>query len=342
MSNSSSDYTACVKRLLIDLQYRYEPPPSHDANYWDHFHRWIVYKLGPTSSFGEKHLAEIEHAAGSISERCYPYASTELQLLFAKMTALGILMDDSIQDEAMYSEIAQFSHKLFLGEPQENCLLALFHATLKELSCAFENNEVLRDMAVQIFSSQREMADTSYLNGLPPNFPRYLRVKSGTSEFYVAGIFKANKEQHLPFSKFIQAVPDAVFTIDVMNDILSFHKEELAGETYNFIYLRTRALSSAGKQGSGPAGEWTTDDTLHLLCEEVLEATRRVDGVLRLEECERKTRGEMVPEGSDGVDELDVEIAKQWRAWRDGYISWHLECRRYKLDFLLKTGVEDV
>ncbi|KAJ7642326.1 isoprenoid synthase domain-containing protein [Mycena polygramma] len=353
MSNPSADYTACVKRLLIDLQYRYEPPPSHDTNYWDQFHQWIVYSLGPTSSFGEKHMAEIEHAAGSISERCYPYASTELQLLFAKMTALGILMDDSIQDEAMYSEIAQFSHKLFLGEPQENCLLALFHATLKELSCAFENNEVLRDMAVvpwitfidgclmerQIFSSQREMANTSYLNGLPPNFPRYLRVKSGTSEFYVAGIFKATKEQNLPFSKFIQAVPDAVFTIDVMNDILSFHKEELAGETYNFIHLRTRALSCAGKRGSGPAGEWTPDDTLHLLCEEVLEATRRVDGVLRLEECERKTRGEIGPEASGGVDELDVEIAKQWRAWRDGYISWHLECRRYKLDFLLEGGV---
>jgi hypothetical protein len=52
-------------------------------------------------------------------------------------------------------------------------------------------------------------------------------------------------------------------------------------------------------------------------------------------------RGEIVPEASDGIDELDLGIAKQWRAWRDGYISWHLECRRYKLDFLMGTGVDE-
>jgi hypothetical protein len=36
-------------------------------------------------------------------------------------------------------------------------------------------------------------------------------VKGGASESYVAGIFKATKEQNLPFSKYIKAVPDAVF-----------------------------------------------------------------------------------------------------------------------------------
>jgi hypothetical protein len=148
MSTPLSNYATCVKRLLIDLEYRYEPPPSHDANYWDLFHQWILYTLGPTSACGEKRLAELEHAAGSISRRAYPYASTELQLLYAKVTALGLLIDDSIQDEAVCAEIVQFSHKLFLGESQGNRMLALFHATLKELSYVYENNEVLRDMAV--------------------------------------------------------------------------------------------------------------------------------------------------------------------------------------------------
>jgi hypothetical protein len=148
MSTPLSNYATYVKRLLIDLEYRYEPPPSHDANYWDLFHQWILYTLGPTSACGEKRLAELEHAAGSISKRAYPYASTELQLLYAKVTALGLLIDDSIQDEAVCAEIVQFSHKLFLGESQGNRMLALFHATLKELSYVYENNEVLRDMAV--------------------------------------------------------------------------------------------------------------------------------------------------------------------------------------------------
>ncbi|KAJ7262420.1 terpenoid synthase [Mycena rebaudengoi] len=326
MSTPSTNYATCVKRLLIDLEYRYEPPLCHDANYWDVFHQWILHTLGPTSSCSANRLAELEHAAGSISKRAYPYASTELQLLFAKVTALGLLIDDSIQDEAVCAEIAQFSHKLFLGKPQGNPMPALFHAILKELSSVYENNEVLRDMAV--------IPWIAFIDGclVERQIPRYLRVKGGASESYVAGIFKATKEQNLPFSKYIKAVPDAVFISDVMNDILSFHKEELAGETYNFIHLRTRYLCCAGKRGSGVEGEWTTNDTLHLLCQEVLAAARR---------CERMMRGEIVPDASDGVDEVDVEIAKQWRAWRDGYISWHLECRRYKLDFLKGTGVDE-
>ncbi|KAJ7230695.1 isoprenoid synthase domain-containing protein [Mycena pura] len=352
MSAPLSHYAARVKRLLTDLEYRFEPPAPHDANYWDLLHQWTLYTLWPTSSCSEKRLAEMEHAAGHMGKRAYPYASTELQLLFAKITALAILIDDSMEDEATCAELAQFSHKLFLGEPQENRMLALYHATLKEMSYVYEGNDVLRDMAVvpwiafidgclmekQMFISQHEAPNATYLDGLPPNFPRYMRIKAGASESYIAMIFKATKDQNVPVSKYIKAVPDAVFICDVMNDILSFYKEELAGETCNFIHLRTRSLSSDGKSGSGVTGEWTVDDTFQLLCQEVLEATRRVDGILRLEECERKMRGEIVPEASDGIDELDVEIAKQWRGWRDGYITWHLECRRYKLDFLMGSG----
>jgi hypothetical protein len=110
MSNPLSNYVTCVKRLLIDLEYRYEPPPSHDANYWDLFHQWILYTLGPTSC-SEKRLDELEHAAGSTSKRAYPYASTELQLLFATGTAL-----DSIQDEALCVQSLRSSRtKFFLA-----------------------------------------------------------------------------------------------------------------------------------------------------------------------------------------------------------------------------------
>jgi hypothetical protein len=123
-----------------------------------------------------------------------------------------------------------------------------------------------------------------------------------------------------------------------MNDVLSFHKEEIDGETYNLIHLRTRSLSLSGFHGLGANEEWTCYDTLRLLCDEIREATYRIDGMLRLEECEKKLQGSS---DAHDIDEMDVEIAKQWRGWRDGYISWHLECRRYKLGFLknLVTGV---
>ncbi|KAF8149198.1 hypothetical protein K438DRAFT_1625174, partial [Mycena galopus ATCC 62051] len=161
--------------------------------------------------------------------------------------------------------------------------------------------------------------------------PHYLRSKTGAAEAYAAGVFKATKEQCLPVTRYMKAIPDLAFYVEVVNDVMSFHKEEIAGETYNLIHLRTRSLTSSGVRSNGVDGEWTCYDTLRLLCDEIREATHRIDGLLRLDECERKLRGES---GLNDIDETDIEIAMQWRGWRDGYISWHLECRRYKLDFL--------
>ncbi|KAJ7858817.1 hypothetical protein B0H14DRAFT_2291631, partial [Mycena olivaceomarginata] len=117
---------------------------------------------------------------------------------------------------------------------------------------------------------------------------------------------------------------------DAMNDVLSFHNEKLAGETYNFIHLRTRPLSSSGAHGSGVNGHGCAM-THRFLCDEIRQTTYRIDGFLRLQDCERKLLGQP---GMDDIDEVDLRMARRWRGWRDGYISWHLDCRRYRLVFL--------
>ncbi|KAJ7159374.1 hypothetical protein C8R43DRAFT_1086920 [Mycena crocata] len=382
MSKILPDYLSCIQRLLTDIGYRYESFPPHDADYWESFHGWMVNVLGPASSWTLAQLAEVEHAAGGISERAYPYAGTELKLLLAKMTALGIVLDDSVEDEAVYAEIVQFSQKLYLGEAQQNPLLALYHATLLEVSDFYGNDAILRGLAVvpwinyldaclmekDIFTTEVAKAVNSMFPAYPKasagtslgewsialrkcrfrgpgseilnvsssrcNSPHYLRSKSGAAEAYAAGIFKATKDQNFPVSKYIRVLPDVAFFIEVMNDLLSFHKEELAGETHNLIHLRTRGLSSSGAAGSGLEGQWTTYDTIRVLCDDLREATLRVNGLLRLEECERKTEGfgRRVGEENGVIDETEVALARQWRGWRDGYISWHFECRRYKLE----------
>ncbi|EGN91850.1 hypothetical protein SERLA73DRAFT_173285 [Serpula lacrymans var. lacrymans S7.3] len=172
------------------------------------------------------------------------------------------------------------------------------------------------------------------LKGDAVSFPRYLRQKTGVSEPYAAAIFKANRGQQLPLTRFIHVLPDLTYHIEVMNDLLSFHKEEMEGESFNMIHLRTQALRSASRKGS--QGGWTLMDTFNLLCDEVREATFRIDAMLRLGEVEKRlASGERQRHGEEGVCmTVDEAIAKQWRGFRDGYISWHLESRRYKLDFL--------
>ncbi|KAJ7775962.1 hypothetical protein DFH07DRAFT_732130 [Mycena maculata] len=386
----SPEYTACIRRLLAEIGYREEPLPSYNVNFWGPFHVWVFDTLGPSVPlWGVKQLAEVEHAAGGISERAYPYAELQLKLIIAKLTAIGIVLDDSIENETLYTEIVQFSHRLCLGEVQPNGILALFRSMLNELSDFYGNDAVLRSLAIfpwmsfldacllerEIFTvevcfefcaycnalnmnAQRELKNSQHirqhcLSTDGPGFsractrivrkafsfprvvkltsadsPQYLRSKSGAPEAYAAWIIKGRKEQDVPLSKYFRALPDLKFYVNFMNDVLSFHKEEIDGETHNFIHLRTRALLASGERGGGINGAWTPYDTLNLLCEEIIAATRRIDKLLSLEECEAKMRGETV--GSE-VDEVDIELAKQWRGWRDGYISWHFECRRYRL-----------
>jgi hypothetical protein len=114
-----------------------------------------------------------------------------------------------------------------------------------------------------------------------------------------------------------------------MNDLLSFHKEELNGETHNLVHLRTQAICSVNAgNGSGPDGKWTTTDTIQLLCREVREAACRANTLLQPE----KATSDL--DLTDSERDEGIAIARQWNAFRDGYISWHLECQRYKLDFL--------
>ncbi|KAJ7764214.1 terpenoid synthase [Mycena metata] len=358
-----SNYTHCIKRLLVDIGYRDEPLPAYDSgNYWGPFHSWMLEELGPTSTWSLTQLNELEHAAGGLMERSYPSASLELKLLYAKLTAIAILIDDSLEDDAVHADILQFSHRLYLGHAQENGMLALYHENMKELSSAYGNDAVLRGLAIapwinyidaclvekMVFTTQRDQAAISpstrhspafaEADALAPKFPHYLRSKSGIAEAYAAGILKATQEQNIPLSRYIRILPDLTFFIEVMNDVLSFHKEELTGETYNLIQLRTRSLSSSGARGSGFDEEWTAHDTLLLLCDELRATTHRIDRMLRLEECEAKMRGETA---NVDIDEVDLEIARQWRGWRDGYISWHFECRRYKLSPLKAMTLGD-
>ena len=102
-----------------------------------------------------------------------------------------------------------------------------------------------------------------------------------------------------------------------MNDILSFHKEQLVGDTANYIHLQHQTWK--GGRGSGPLGEWTLLDTFSRLCDETRDATIRADKILRLEECEKIAAGEL--HGANvGLSSADVAMALQWRAFRDGYV----------------------
>jgi len=126
------------------------------------------------------------------------------------------------------------------------------------------------------------------------NFVEYRRLKSGLSDAY--GHFIWDAAQFPDEKEYIQAIPDAGAYCNYTNDIMSFYKEELSGETGT--YVQDRALVT-GKSSLA---------ALHDLIEDTVAGVERVRAILG-----------------------EGRARDAWEGFVAGYISFHIYSPRYRL-----------
>jgi len=146
--DASANYVSHLQVLLRQIAHRYDAPAPPNRDFLDAFHEWFHFTLGPTSGWSAKQLDVLEGVASGIVERPYPYADTEVKILMAKLTAIVIIIDDSLDNDEMYGQVARFAHRIYLGEPQPPGILTLYHESMMELSRLHEGDAVLRGLAV--------------------------------------------------------------------------------------------------------------------------------------------------------------------------------------------------
>jgi hypothetical protein len=144
----AASYVVYLQQLLHEIGHRHRAPPSPDSEFLEGHHKWFLSRLGPCTALSRDKLDALEEASATLIERIYPYADTETKSIMGILTAIGLLMDDSIEDEEVYKEISLFGHRLYLGEPQPPGPLQLYHEALKELSRIHEGDAILRGLAV--------------------------------------------------------------------------------------------------------------------------------------------------------------------------------------------------
>lgn len=146
----SRSYVPRLERLLQQIGHRFTVPPPPNVEFLEKFHDFIHNSLGPVSgpTWKGKKLLGLENSSVGVMERAYPYASADMKLVMGKLTAMVIVMDDSLDDDGMYEQLSQFGHRLYLGEPQPEGLLSLYHDAMKELSLMHEGDSVLRGLAL--------------------------------------------------------------------------------------------------------------------------------------------------------------------------------------------------
>jgi hypothetical protein len=148
-ASDTPDYIPRLKLLLDELNYCHNPsPPSPIPGFYDTFHEWIQTILGPALPFGTAKLRNVEEVSSGVSLHFYSFADLEMQLLMAKLIAIIVAFDDSLDDVEMHAEMARFTHRLYLGTPQPPGLLAIYHELIKQLSSIYEDDAVVRGLAV--------------------------------------------------------------------------------------------------------------------------------------------------------------------------------------------------
>ncbi|KAJ6626459.1 isoprenoid synthase domain-containing protein [Mycena sp. CBHHK59/15] len=220
------------------------------------------------------------------------------RVLIAIYTACGIYLDDVFKEDV--EAVSVFNQQFFEHAPQGDPVLDCFAQVLLELGDHFERvvSNIMVTSTLNAVTALTLEYKTEGMTMSPSalGYPTFSRVMSGASEAYTLFIFP--RDFVLP--AFVQTLQQVMIFINNGNDILSFYKEDLDGESVNHISFLA-AQSGRSKQA-----------VLRDLVEEAVAAHNNVLAILA----------------------PHPEALAAFGAFVPGYIGFHASAKRYRLDEL--------
>ncbi|KAJ6607568.1 isoprenoid synthase domain-containing protein [Mycena sp. CBHHK59/15] len=244
-----------------------------------------------------------KHLPGGVVMSSTGYAhlpNRSTRVLIAIYTACGIYLDDVFKEDV--EAVSVFNQRFFEHALQGDPFLDCFAQVLLELGDYFErvvSNIMVTSTLNAVTALTLEYKTEGMTVQMSPSalgYPTFSRVMSGASEAYTLFIFP--RDFVLP--AFVQTLQQVMIFINNGNDILSFYKEDLDGESVNRISFLT-APSGRSKQA-----------VLRGLVEEAVVAHNNVLAILA----------------------PYPEALSAFRAFVPGYIGFHASAKRYRLDEL--------
>ncbi|KAI0689740.1 isoprenoid synthase domain-containing protein [Cytidiella melzeri] len=166
----------------------------------------------------------------------YGHTRFDVQAQIALFSILGLCIDDFlVSDEALDC----FSDRLLSGSPQLDPILDCMVDNLSRMHDFFPpyaaKTIILSAIAfIDATLHDKDNSGTSHHAALP--YVNFRRMRSGMGEIY--HFFIWDKFSFPDVYTHIQSIPEIISYLNFGNDILSFHKEQLAGEKENYIHRR--------------------------------------------------------------------------------------------------------
>ncbi|KAF5022588.1 hypothetical protein F66182_5359 [Fusarium sp. NRRL 66182] len=236
------------------------------------------------------------------ADNCLPYHDLEVKVFVAIYTWLATLCDDAERLDIV-ADVETFQERYLRGIDQPTTLLQAFASQLKlayELYPPLVANLIINSSFNLLTSTALVARQGIKQKRYNPskggnNFPWYIRERDGVGEAYAW--FTFSKRQFPNLDVPIEAIEDMTRFIAFVNDVLSFYKETLEGETSNYIN------ATAAYDGTDSI------TTLHKTSKDAVDCARRIESILA------------------GKGEYE----KAWRLHAAGYIQMHVMRGRYRL-----------
>ncbi|PVG01249.1 terpenoid synthase [Serendipita vermifera] len=247
----------------------------------------------------DPYLSAMVPPSAAMGEMSYHHHPLSTKLLISLFTFFMIYIDDR-SGRGDPTPFASFQRNYALSIPQIDPVLDHFARCLRDIWDHYDTFS-----ANAIVASALEFVNGCYLENITTDmqidpcadrYPYFLRSKTGVAQAYTFMMFP--KAFHPSPIAFIQAAPSISYWIDITNDILSFHKEELAQETGNYVHLRAAVESRK---------------PIQIVSDLALEALRASASI---------------------ESTLHGDALHAWLVFKTGYITFHISQDRYKLSDL--------
>ncbi|KAJ2986476.1 hypothetical protein NUW54_g9754 [Trametes sanguinea] len=253
------------------------------------------------AGFTPEAIEAVTDTSCSIAESSYPHTSYHHQHLVALYTAQLVYVDDlGARDLNALGECI----RRFVGRKHVE------HPALQRIFCQFQemykyyphvSADAINTNTVECLVGMYIEYTTKNMAVLPEatRYPWFLRLRSGDGSAY--SLFNFVKKWNDPSDLYyLQLLPALEHFTIATNDILSFYKEALGGETETYIHLRA---SAEGK------------DPLTVLRDVVDETLRSIREVRQLASAHPK-------------------LEAICESYLMGYVEFHIRAKRYRLDEL--------
>ncbi|KAG1883952.1 isoprenoid synthase domain-containing protein [Suillus subluteus] len=216
-------------------------------------------------------------------------------------TVLVACTDDMVDKGEGLVHLYSFYERFASNQSQGDPVLNVFDALLRDVVCHYSPpvSNLIITSTFDFISSillDNETKDMQ-ISTEAQSYPYYMRMLSGISIAYSLFIFPSM----LPLREYIQCMPDLAVVINYTNDILSYYKEEIDGETTN--YLSRVAASRA----------LTKQDVLHEIIEKTVQAHHNILNCLR----------------------PHAEACDAYVGFFSGHFKFYATLKRYKMDEIM-------